>query len=63
MNLLIFSCAFASQSAIGAIIDLFPPTATGGYPVTAYQIAFGIFLALQLAALALYLANRKLYKA
>lgn len=63
MNLLIFSMAFISQSAIGAIIDMFPRTPTGGYPVAAYQLAFGIFLALELAALALYLANRKLYRA
>ncbi len=63
MNLLIFSTAFISQSAIGAIIDMFPRTASGGYPVQAYTIAFGIFFALQLAALALYLANRKLYRA
>ncbi len=62
MNLLIFSMAFISQSAIGAIIDMFPRTAAGGYPVQAYTVAFGIFLALQLAALALYLANRKLYR-
>lgn len=62
MNLLIFSTAFISQSAIGAIIDLFPRTVTGGYPVHAYTVSFGIFLALQFAALALYLANRKLYR-
>lgn len=62
MNLLIFSMAFISQSAIGAIIDMFPRTSAGGYPVQAYTVAFGIFLALQLAALALYLANRKLYR-
>lgn len=62
MNLLIFSMAFISQSAIGAIIDMFPRTAAGGYPVQAYTVAFGIFLVLQLAALALYLANRKLYQ-
>lgn len=62
MNLLIFATAFISQSAIGAIIDLFPRTANGGYPVAAYNVAFGIFLALELVALALFLANRKLYR-
>jgi MFS family permease len=62
MNLLIFSTAFIAQWLIGWIIDWFPRSAAGAYPVTAYQTAFGIFLLLELAALAFYLANRRLYR-
>jgi MFS family permease len=60
VNLLLFLTAFAVQYAIGAIIDLFPPTAEGGYSPAGYSWAFGIFLALQLAALLWYLAGRAL---
>jgi predicted MFS family arabinose efflux permease len=62
MNLLIFATAFLAQWLIGWIIDWFPRTAAGAYPVVAYQTAFGIFLALQLAALAFYFANWRLYR-
>jgi predicted MFS family arabinose efflux permease len=62
MNLLIFVAAFAVQSAIGAIIALFPPGSGGGYDPVAYQVAFGVFLALQAACFALYLANGKLFR-
>jgi predicted MFS family arabinose efflux permease len=62
MNLLIFVAAFAIQYAIGGIIAAFPP-ASGGYAPAAYQVAFGLFLALQLAAFGLYLANRRLFRA
>jgi MFS family permease len=55
MNLLLFMSAFASQSAIGAIIDLFPTTADGGYAAQGYRSAFGALLALQALALAWYL--------
>lgn len=56
MNLLIFLTAFGVQYAIGGIIDLFPPTATGGYEPLAYQIGFGLVLAAQLIALVWYLS-------
>jgi MFS family permease len=59
VNLLLFLTAFAVQYAIGAIIDLFPPTPTGGYSPDGYRWAFGVFLALQLLALAWYLAGRR----
>jgi MFS family permease len=59
VNLLLFLTAFAVQYAIGAIIDLFPPTATGGYSPEGYRWAFGAFLVLQLLALAWYLAGRR----
>lgn len=57
MNMLIFSAAFAIQSAIGAIIDLFPRSAGGSYPVIAYQVSFGVFIALQAIAFLWYWAN------
>ena len=59
MNLLLFLAAFGAQYAIGAIIDLFPRTAGGGYQPTGYQVGFGVFLAAQLLALGWYLAGRR----
>jgi MFS family permease len=59
VNLLLFLTAFAVQYAIGAIIDLFPPTASGGYSPEGYRWSFGVFLALQLLALIWYLAGRR----
>jgi predicted MFS family arabinose efflux permease len=61
MNLVLFVTAFAVQYLIGKIIDLYPRTAAGGYPPVAYQVAFGVFLAAQFVALALFLANRRLF--
>ena len=63
VNLLLFLVAFAVQYAIGAIIDLFPPTASGGYSPEGYRWAFGVFLALQLLALLWYLAGRRSLRA
>jgi predicted MFS family arabinose efflux permease len=59
MNLFIFSIAFAAQWAIGAIIDQFPRTASGGFPLAAYQTGFGAFLALEVVGLLWYLPARK----
>ncbi|MDH3476409.1 MAG: MFS transporter, partial [Rhodospirillales bacterium] len=59
VNLLIFGAAFATQYAIGAIIDLFPPGAAGGYDPAGYRLGFGLFLALQLLALAWYLPGAR----
>jgi len=56
MNLLIFLAAFLIQYAIGWIIDLYPKPSGGGYPPEAYRAAFGVFLALQVVALLVYLA-------
>jgi hypothetical protein len=55
MNLLIFSAAFATQYFIGAIIELFPTTASGGYAVEGYQLGFGLCLAAQTLGLIWYL--------
>ncbi len=50
LNVLVFGGAFAAQYAMGAIIDLWPPAADGGYLDDAYRTAFGAALALEVAA-------------
>ena len=61
MNLMIFSTAFFAQWAIGAIIDFFPLTPSGGFPLDAYRTAFGTFFVLQIIGFLLYLpAHRRL---
>lgn len=62
MNLVIFAAAFAIQSAIGVLIDFSPRLATGGYPTTAYQLAFGVFLLVQAAMLAVYFARGRSFR-
>jgi hypothetical protein len=59
MNLILFLTAFGAQYAIGAIIDLFPTTATGGYDPRGYQAGFGLFLVAQLLALIWFLLGRR----
>jgi predicted MFS family arabinose efflux permease len=59
VNLLLFMTAFLIQYAIGRLLDLYPRMASGGYPVDAYTFAFGVFLALQVAALMIYLLARR----
>ncbi len=59
MNLFVFSIAFIAQWAIGGIIDQFPRTPSGGFPMSAYQAGFGAFLALEVAGLLWYLPARK----
>jgi MFS family permease len=51
LNTLVFGVAFISQYAIGAIIDPWPLKADGGYENAAYQVSFGVFLALQALSL------------
>jgi len=58
LNLLVFSTAFASQYAIGIIIDLWPQRADGGYANEGYQAGFGVFLGLQVLALMWFMFNR-----
>ena len=55
LNTLVFGVAFISQYAIGAIIDLWPLKADGGYENTAYQVSFGVFLVLQALTLVWFL--------
>ncbi len=62
MNLLIFLAAFGIQYGIGAIIALFPPQASGGFDLRSYQAAFAAFLGLQVVTLAMFVANRRLFR-
>ena len=59
INLVTFLAAFGAQYAIGALIDLFPTTAVGGYSARGYQAGFGAFFALQVLALAWYLPGHR----
>ena len=47
--------AFSAQWGIGAIINLWPETADGGYAPPGYQAAFTMMLALQLLCLLWFL--------
>jgi len=51
VNLLVFVAAFSAQWGIGAIINLWPGTADGGYAPPGYQAAFGMMLLLQILSL------------
>jgi MFS family permease len=50
LNLLHFGWAFTMQYGIGLVVEQWPSQG-GHYPVAAYQAAFGLSLALQVAAL------------
>ena len=56
VNLLVFICAFAAQWGIGAIINLWPATAAGGYAPPGYQAGFTMMLCLQMIALLWFFA-------
>ena len=58
LNMLVFVSSFAAQWGIGAIIDLWPPSASGGYAPAGYQAAFAVMLALQAAALVWFMLFR-----
>lgn len=55
LNLLVFVVAFAAQWGIGAIIEQWPLTASGGYAPAGYQAAFATILLLQVVAALWYL--------
>lgn len=59
LNLMVFAGAFLCQWSIGLIIDLFEPTATGGYAPGGYRAGFGIMLALEIATMAWYWIYRR----
>ncbi len=60
LNVLVFLGTFATQYAMGAIIDLWPQQGDGGYAPAAYRSAFGVFLALQAVGFLWFLvASRK----
>ena len=54
MNVLTFGAAFASQWGIGAIINLWPESAAGGYDPAGYRVAFAVMLSIQLFGLLWY---------
>ncbi|MCZ7563929.1 MAG: MFS transporter [Burkholderiales bacterium] len=58
LNFLVFAAAFAAQWGIGAIVNLWP-AADGVYPLAAFRAAFGACVALEVAALAWWLAPRR----
>ena len=50
LNLLVFVAAFAAQWGVGAIINMWPVTADGGYAPPGYQAAFSMLMLFQLLA-------------
>jgi hypothetical protein len=50
LNTFFFIGAFTLQYMVGLVIDLFPAGTAGGYPVLAYQLAFGAMLTAQIAS-------------
>lgn len=58
LNLLVFVAAFLTQWSMGAIIDLWPRQADG-YPIAAYQAAFGTMLGLQVLSLMWFALPRR----
>jgi predicted MFS family arabinose efflux permease len=56
VNLLVFIAAFSAQWGIGAIINLWPDTAAGGYAPAGYQAGFAMMLCLQVIALLWFVA-------
>ncbi|MDX2158869.1 MAG: MFS transporter [Hyphomicrobiaceae bacterium] len=61
-NFMMFGTAFLVQYAVGWVIDLYPPTASGGYDPAGYKAAFGAVLGLEVLALIWYLVNSKLLR-
>lgn len=51
VNLMVFVGAFAGQWAIGAIINIWPVTADGGYAPVGYQAGFSLVLGIQIISL------------
>jgi MFS family permease len=58
LNLLHIGGAFAIQTAIGFLVDLWPRDLHGRYPASAYDLAFLILVAAQLVALLWFLRPR-----
>ncbi len=59
VNLTAFAGAFSAQYAIGWITDLYPRNAQGNYVPEAYQAAFGVILALQIAGFLWFLDSAR----
>jgi len=61
MNLLVFVSAFSVQWGIGAVINMWPGTAGGGYAPPGYQAAFAMMLSLQLLAMLWFILGSLLH--
>ncbi len=59
LNVFTFAGAFAAQWGIGAVINLWPATASGGYAPEGYRAAFWVMIALQVAGLLWFAVYRK----
>ena len=57
INTLTLCGAFALQAAIGAILDLWPRSATGGWDARGYSAALALSLAVQVALALLAIAG------
>ena len=57
LNLLIFTGAFLVQAGFGSVLAMWAPMAHGGYPVQAYQTAFGMLILLQIPGLLFWLSG------
>ncbi|THC42826.1 MFS transporter [Massilia sp. Mn16-1_5] len=58
LNLLIFVGAFLVQAGFGLVVGLWQPDVGGRYPATAYQVAFGALVLLQVPGLFGYARRR-----
>ena len=58
LNLLIFVGAFIVQAGFGLVVGLWEPTHLGHYPATAYRVAFGVLVLLQLPGLVAFMLRR-----
>ena len=59
LNLLIFIGAFLVQAGFGQLIALWRPDLLGHTPATAYRVAFGVLLVLQLPGVARHFWARR----
>jgi MFS family permease len=59
LNLLIFVGAFLVQAGFGQLVGMWTPDAANHYPATAYRIAFGALVLLQLPGLLNYFLRRR----
>jgi len=55
MNVIMFTCSFLAQSAVGWILHLWPETPGGGYDPIGYGYGFGALVAAQALAFAWFL--------
>ena len=59
LNLLIFVGAFLVQAGFGQVVGLWPADAGGHLPASAYRVAFGLLLVLQLPGLVHYFLRQR----